>query len=133
MTTPQDEDERRFRRYVVRENLASLMNNTKWRAMIAAIESTSGYRPRFRVKCIQEREPDADRWERSFPFHVPMFRAIEWIEFDPLVRTPAGALTSDRCEDFGQQIESALARASVPFQRFGNAIRILGYVRPART
>jgi len=132
MTEEQDKDELRFRHYLERKNLASLMNDTKWRELIAAIQSIDGYPPRFRVKCVRDREPDADRWDLSFPFHVPRFREIEWLEFDPLVQTRSGAITSGPGEDFGQRIESRLAHANVPFQRVGNAIRVVGYARPAK-
>src|SRR6478735_3967625 len=49
MTEEQDKDELRFRHYLERKNLASLMNDTKWRELIAAIQSIDGYPPRFRV------------------------------------------------------------------------------------
>ena len=34
MTEEQEKDDRRFRRYVARENLVSLMNDIKWRKVI---------------------------------------------------------------------------------------------------
>ena len=133
MTEAQDQDEQRFRRYVAREGLASFMNDTKWRELIAAIQSIKDYQPSFRVKCVRDDEPPADRWDRSFPFHIPTFREIEWLEFDPLVRSHGGALSAGRCTDFGPQIEAALAHVSVAFQRHQHAIRIVGYSRPMKT
>ena len=132
MTSEQEEDDLRFFRYVQRENLASLMNNTKWREVIAAIQAVERYRPRFRVKCVRDGEPAPDSWDGSFPFHVPTFRHIEWLEFDPVVRTRRGAIVPDLTEDFGTPIEAALATASIPFERVGSAIRIVGYFRPAK-
>lgn len=132
MTREQEEDDLRFIRYLERENLASLMNNTKWRELIAAIQGVARYRPRFRVKCVREGEPAADSWDGSFPLHVPTFRHIEWLELDPIMRTRRGAIVPDLTEDFSTPIEVALAMAGVPFERVGSAIRIVGYFRPAK-
>jgi hypothetical protein len=131
MTEGQDEDDRRFRRYLARGNLASVMNDTKWRELVAMIQAIDGYRPRFRVKCVRDREPDGDGWEQSFPFHIPTFKQIEWIEFDPLVQI-RGAVAFGSSTDFSQQIEVGLAALNVQFYRVANMIRVNGYVRPTQ-
>lgn len=97
--------------------MTSIMNDTKWRAAIAALQAIPRFRVRFRVKDVGGVEPRADHWEKSFPWHVPTFVTIEWLDIDPIVGT----------EDFTAAIVEALEAAHVPFTHEAGAIRIWGY------
>ena len=115
MTLEQQKDTERLDRYIIREGLASVMNQTKWCEAIKTMSEVSGY-PRFRVKCVRDREPSPERWEGSFPHHVPYpYKVIEWLEVD-----------------YTEELSEAFGKASIPFIRIGDVIRIQGYTRPSQ-
>ena len=132
MTADQQQDRERLARYISRESLVSVMNETKWQEAIQALRGAIGS-VRFRVKELRGSEPPADRWESSFPDHLPHpYKHIEWLEVDPVVRLPRGALLAPAVRDCTQAAEEALRRSSVPFQCTDGVIRLQGYLRSAR-
>ena len=55
MTDEQRKDYQRTKRYIEREQLSPIMNDTKWRKPIDAFGSIPGFRVSwFRVKCIRD-------------------------------------------------------------------------------
>lgn len=132
-TPEQQKDAQRLARYIEREQLVSLMNNTKWREAIHAIQSIAGYVPRFGVKELRGPEPTDTEWDHSFPYHVPrQFNVIEWLEFDPVVRILRGQLVAPQTTDYTEALIAALHAVSVPFEQRGSYIRIWGYSRPSK-
>lgn len=132
-TPEQQKDAQRLARYIEREQLVSLLNNTKWREVIHAIQSIAGYVPRFRVKELRAPEPTDTEWDHSFPYHVPhQFNVIEWLEFDPVVRIPRGQLVAPQTNDCTDALIAALHAVSVPFEQRRSYIRIWGYSRPSK-
>lgn len=115
MTAEQQKDDERRERYIIREGLASVMNDTKWREAIAILKDVCGGKVKFQVKCIQDTEPPADYWDGSFPYHIPgSYKTIEWLK----VRVP-------NTED----LITALTLASIPFDRIGDIVQLKGYTR----
>ncbi len=132
MTADQQQAHERLARYISREGLVSVMNETKWQEAILALRGAIGS-VRFRVKEVRGSEPPTDRWESSFPEHLPHpYKHIEWLEVDPVVRLPRGALLAPAIHDYTQAAGEALRRSSVPFHLTGGIIRLQGYLRPAR-
>jgi hypothetical protein len=129
-TAEQVKRRERLRDRVEREGLTSCMNDTKWAAVLAAIQAVPGYSTRFRVRLVTDRDDPPDRWEGSFPWHVPTAEFIEWLELDPVVRTPRGKLLPDAREDFSQAITQALRKVRAPFSVENGTLRIWGYLRP---
>jgi ribosomal protein L11 methylase PrmA len=115
------EDVRRTRRYVEREGLCSVMNDTKWERLVAAIQSLRGFTPQYRQKHARASEP-AD-WDGEWHYHLRPFSVIEWIDIDPLDRRQYPA--TDRTDE----IEKLLRAIPVPFSREGSALRVWGYLR----
>src|SRR6185369_17015551 len=108
-TNEQLRDLERLKRYVEANQLTSCMNDTKWTEALSAVSSVSGYQPRFRVRMVlDEDDPRRDRWDGSFPWHVPTHVFIEWLEVDPIVRTRRGHLVADAIEDFSAPLRAAL-------------------------
>ena len=133
MTAEQQKAQERLTRYISRESLVSVMNDTKWQEAIQAFRGAISGNVRFRVKELRGGEPPADRWESGFPEHLPHpYKHIEWLEVDPVVRLPRGALLAPAIHDCTQAVEEALRRSSVPFHLTGGIIRLHGYLRPAR-
>jgi hypothetical protein len=104
------------------------LNNTKWKKLIKHVGKIPGYKPEFRVKCLRDGEdPPENQWEGSFPYHVPLFNHIEWLEFRPYVLKHQGALLPDEREDFKEEIIGVLSRVSIPFIETKTGIRIVAY------
>ena len=130
MTSEQQKDSDRLERYIATQSLVQVMNDTKWREAIAALGSINGYSVRFRVRCLGDAANLDANWDFSFPWHVPSpFKAIEWLDIDPVVRKRVGALLPPKTEDYRDAICSALDRFSVPHDNVGDVIRIPGYIR----
>ena len=129
MTPEQQKDIVRLRRYIFREGLVSVMNNTKWVAAINALASIQGYQPRFRVKCVRDPEFLDTSWDTSFPWHIPTFVHIERLEVNPIMVKPCGKLASPIQTNFTPAIKLALESAHVPFLEANGIIKIVGYMR----
>ena len=130
MTPEQQKDAERLERYIAREGLSSVMNDSKWREAIEVIGQVKGY-VRFRVKCVRDPEPRPDRWESSFPYHVPRpYKVIEWLEIDPIEEKFRGQLLSPETRDRTEALIDALRSHSIPFIHENARIRIQGYTRP---
>jgi len=137
MTSEQQKDAERLDCYIAREGLASVMNNTKWREAIQVLQDVMGYNVRFRVKEVRGSEPPTDYWDGSFPYHVPTYKAIEWMEINTIVGLYKDGLETGRyftgqtC-DYGKQVAAALSSKSVPFYQSDGIIRLQGYIRPGQ-
>ncbi len=131
-TEEQRKDAERLRRYIEREQLIALMNDTKWRKVITALRHIPNFPMRFRVQCLRSDSPAT--WDSSFPWHVPQpYNVIEWLDIDPIAHFHRGQLISDATIDFTEQVVQALQSVSVPFSHEGPFIRIWGYARPDTT
>ena len=136
MTPEQQKDAERLARYIAREGLASVMNNTKWREAIQVLQDVMGYNVRFRVKCVRGAEPPADYWDGSFPYHIPLYKAIEWMEINTIVGVyKDGAetgryYTGETC-DYTERVAEAMCAKSIPFCQADGIIRLQGYTRPS--
>jgi hypothetical protein len=80
----------------------------------------------FRVKCIRDNSSREAYWQMGFPWHVPTWYAIEWLDVDPKIRAYPGR----EYQDFTNEIAQALHSANVPFSHEGKYIRVWGYLRP---
>jgi len=122
-TDEQRKDRERLGRYIVRHQLVSHMNDTKWRAAVQSLLAIP-FRPGFRVRCVRDAGDPPPRWESSFPEHVPTFVHIEWLEINPM----SG---EEPPRDLSDAVTAALRAANVSFEQRDGAIRIVGYTRPA--
>jgi hypothetical protein len=130
LTEEQKKEIERLRSFVSRNRLSSLMNGTKWRAAIDAIQGIEGYRASFRFRGITDADdPPADRWDEAFPQNIPLYNSIEWLELNA---RSAGAAPKDKKADFREAVKRALSAAGVPIAESGTGVRIVGYTRPGR-
>jgi hypothetical protein len=129
VTEEQDRDRRRLRRYIEQEQLASFMNDTKWRELrMAMVERTE--KPRYRVQCLLSQPTPPDNWDGDWFYHLPTFAWIEWLDIDPIHVKSRGHLLEAARVDLTQEILDLLRSLSIPCETQDGLIRIYGYRRP---
>ena len=130
MTPEQLKDVERFERYIMREGLASRMNDTKWREAIQVLQDVMDRGLQFRLKDLRGSEPSADYWDRSFPNHVPPYKAIEWFEANPIVKLHDGQSYTGESVDYTEALTQAFREKGIPFEMSAGVLRIQAYTRP---
>ena len=129
-TENQKKDRERLDSYIVREQLISHMNNTKWDRLRELMVELGNERPLYRVKCL--REPPTQGWDGNWYYHLPTYKNIEWLDTDPILRERRGALLEDTKMDYTQTYVNPLNENHIPFSFEGEYIRIWGYQRPGQ-
>ena len=129
MTAEQLKAAERLERYIQREQLVSVMNDTKWRELQSAMVGVRPAQPRYRVKPVQSSEPSG--WERDWATHLGLFESIEWVDVDPIHRERRGRLVTDLEHDMTDQVADLLGERSIPYELHPDYIRIHGYRRTA--
>jgi hypothetical protein len=129
ITEEQKIDAGRLARYIEREQLVSVMSNTKWQRLWNVLEPIRGLLD-FRAKDVREREDAAESWCRDIYYMFNCWKSIEWLEVRAIVTTPRGALVAPKIEGHTTELVQAVRQARVPFSRHEQSIRIWGYVRP---
>lgn len=83
----QSADERaRLKRVVARRGLCGLANDTKWDEFIDAMRAREGWRPKFRLKCIDA--PACSEWDSEWFYHLPFpLISREWLDVQFLEQT----------------------------------------------
>jgi hypothetical protein len=132
-TEDQKKNAERLRRYIQREQLASVMNDTKWRELRALMLEAASFSPRYRVKCLQEPSPPETAWDKDWRYHLPTFKTIEWLDIDPVQSDRKGRLVPAVQVDRTAELEALLGSRSIPFEHEGGFLRVYGYRRKART
>jgi hypothetical protein len=130
MTEEQERDLRRLHRYVQRQQLVSVMNDTKWREL-RQLMIERPRRPKFRVQCLRSPPPNSASWDGDWHYHLPTFVWIEWLDIDPIYRIRRGHLVADDTIDLTTELIPLLEERSIPFEVEDSLIRIYGYRRPA--
>ena len=133
MAHEQRTDEDRLVAYVARHGLVSAMNDTKWREVVDCLLRVPGFHAEFRVRCVRDPLDSTPHRNRSFPWHIPTFKHIEWLDIDPIVRSHAGAADRGHGEDFSDRLLAVLKAIPVPISFEQGYVRIWGYYRPGVT
>ena len=129
MTEEQRRDAERLDRYIAREQLASVMNETKWLELRHLMLTQAPFRPRWRTKCLRNESPSG--WDSDRYYHLPQpFKVIEWLEIDPMQSTRIGHLVPDQQVDHRDALLHLLASKSIPHEVANGYIKIRGYLRP---
>jgi hypothetical protein len=132
LSAEQKQEVERLRQFVARRRLSPAMNSTKWRAALDAALAVPGYAPSFRCKLVTDQaDPAAGAWNPSVPGGLPLYNAIEWLEFNPF-SAGAGAPPKggkDRRLSFAEPLRAALKAAGIPVAESPTGIRIQAYVK----
>jgi hypothetical protein len=109
------------------------MNDTKWREVVACLRGIPGFYVEFRVRCVRDPLDEVPRRDRSFPWHLPPYKHIEWLDIDPVVRLVRGAVDKGKGEDFTDVLLTSLKAIPAPVSRENGYLRIWGYYRPGES
>src|SRR4051812_26171940 len=96
-TLEQTKDLKRLHRYVEREGLTSVMNNTKWRRLFESLERVCGLS--FRRKDVRESPVLERRWDSDIYYAMAGWENIEWLDIRARISRHRGALVAPEIED----------------------------------
>jgi len=122
LTVEQKIDAERLSRYIIREKLSSIMNDTKWQRLYDSLQVIEG-RLDFRRKDLRGSEDQAKTWCGDFYMMIGGWREIEWLD----IRGQRGM------HDDQQLIIKFVRDAAVAYTLHDDFIRIWGYTRPGIT
>ena len=89
-TEDQRIDRKRLKRYIVRESLISIMNNTKWEKLRSLMLLESERKPAWRVRCLRDKRRIDPQWDGDWHYHLPDYKSIEWLEIYPINKEHIG-------------------------------------------
>lgn len=117
--------------YINRNQLASVMNKTKWRELAALMTSNSEFDPKVRVRGVLDETQVTgfshldwewvERGETNW---------VEWMEIDSIRRDYIGRLIDENEIDFTEWVRAALLSKTIPFEETDGIFKIRGYIRP---
>jgi len=133
MSLPRGDERRRHLALLEREQLTSVMNETKWAELAATMQGFCPL-PDWRCKEITASEPG--QWDAEWYYHVRPFHTIEWLEigfvhpkrvpgrYEPALLTPAERADAEA------RVRATLSSLGVPFSVENGLVRVWGYTRP---
>jgi hypothetical protein len=119
----------KLKRYIERENISSVLNNTKWERLFKELQEIE-FTLDFQRKDLDEAEPSPDHWDSDLYHVIGAWEQIEWLNIRALISLPNGALVKPEIEDNTQLLIKALRQSGVPYCMNNDGIRIYGYLRP---
>ena len=128
MTEEQKIDAERLARCINREQLVSVMNDTKWQRLFNALQPIEGWLD-FRRKSVRESDA-SESWHTDLYHMMGGWSNIEWLDIRAIKAISRGALVKPKVEDKTATLIEAVKGVGVPFSRHENYIRIWGYLRP---
>ncbi|QUM89140.1 hypothetical protein HWV03_10190 [Moritella sp. 36] len=131
-TDEQLKDRERLERYIVRESLISVMNNTKWEKLRTLMLEEAERKPAWRVRCLRDKRKVEPQWDGDWFYHLPEYKHIEWLEIYPINKEHRGHVLPDKVTDNTEYFVSLLKNNSIPFSIEGESLRIWGYQWPGQ-
>jgi hypothetical protein len=109
------------------KQLASAMNMTKWTELCGSFDRQDETSPNVRYKLLYS--------EQVFGFSKIWWNqllheceAIEWIDFELILREHRGNLLPDRETDISEHIKGVLQAHNIPYSVEGKNFRVWGYI-----
>jgi len=127
-TEEQKKDAERLARYIEREGLVCVMNDTKWQRLFDALQPIQGWLD-FRRKDVRGNERESESWCSDLYMMLGNWSSIEWLDIRAQRSIPRGALLQPRIEDSTPLLIQSVRRAGVRFSQHEHCIRIWGYLR----
>ena len=132
LTEEQKKSAERLTRYIERERLVSVMNDTKWRRLLEALAPIQGVLE-FRRKEVGQDESQLESWNSDIYYMMAGWRSIEWLDISAQRSFRRGVLLAPEINDQTSLLLQTVRVADVPFSRQEYGIRIWGYLRPGVT
>lgn len=129
---PADRDKARVQAAVAARGLVSVMNDTKWSELIAAVNKLP-FAPAFQIKDVlgatsQPASIDEDVWHGGdWGEGLGPYYAIEWIRVRPRLVKHRGKHVPPEVDDIESAFVAALRDIGVPHRKRGDCIEIFGY------
>jgi hypothetical protein len=114
---PEEKHRHALAKLVAGGELIPVMNNTKWRELIAELRAGSEFNPKFRAKDVFGADGYISQWDGELHYHIHPVQTIEWLE----LRSSSS-----------NWLFSFLTKHSIPFSLEGGIPRIWGYTRPGQ-
>ncbi len=135
MTTRDSQEDRRLvREAVAARGLVSVMNDTKWLALVDGVLSILPFAPAFQIKDILADAPFPESIEES-PWYLGdwiegllPFYSVEWIKVAPRHAIDIGKLLAPRVEDCKDGLLKLLSDRRIPHRVTGRFVEIFGYI-----
>ena len=126
----QRKDRQRLQAYIEREQLVSVLNDTKWERLFRSFQILDDILD-FRRKDVRDPSSEAPlHWDADLYHVMGAWHSIEWLEVRAKVSRSRGALLQVTVEDHTARLLEAVKSAGVPFEMTEEGIRIWGYLRP---
>lgn len=117
-------------KFVFDRQLASVMNNTKWKELVSAITSDPEFDPPVNLKLLWQKENNGKfspvSWQE---IERDGFKTIEWIEIKPLKEEYMGRLIPNKVTDYTEFIRTGLEKHSIPYELNEGIFKINGYAK----
>jgi len=124
-TSEQAEDRKRLRRYLEREGLTGVLNDTKWQQLFTALEGIQGVLD-FRRRDVRDAPETTPRWDSDIYHVFGGWENIEWLDIRAQVTHQRGALVAPEVEDHTDVLVDAVRASGVPFATTSDGVRVWG-------
>jgi hypothetical protein len=104
--------------YLQREQITSVLNDTKWKRLFDSLSAIDHYYLDFRRKDLDREETEI--WKSDLYECFGLWHKIEWVE----IRTE---------QDHIQELTNAIKNSGVPFSVSNGVFKIWGYLRKGKS
>ena len=128
----EDKHKHKVRAELSKRGLVSLMNDTKWRELFAAID-TLPFPPPYQRKDVLHAEPEPTTFDADVWYHgdwvegIHPLYSIEWIRIRPRYLKHVGRLLPEIVVDCEAELERALHALGQAYEKANDSIWIYGY------
>jgi hypothetical protein len=129
VTKEQSKDKLRLKRYVSRNGLSGVLNDTKWNELFELLKPMQG-KLSFLRKDVRDSEVSVQTWDGDFYHNFGLCENIEWLCISAQLSIHQGVLLSPKIEDYTEELILLVLKSGIPFSRTEEGVKVWGYIRP---